>query len=202
MVGSGEFRQDLWYRLAVFPIDLPPLRERKEDIPALARHFAQRAAHRFGLALKLPSESGLEALVEYDWPGNIRELAAVIDRAAILGDGRSLEVHAALGMATAGAPATTRGDSTDVVAHDEAAPRRTAPQGADTSDGFAAVGVDASAELAADELLPLDEVVRLHIERVVGAAGGRIEGAGGAAALLGMNPSTLRSKMRKLGIRR
>src|SRR5690606_38580534 len=97
MVQDGRFREDLWYRLATFPIVLPPLRERRSDIPELARHFARRAAARFGLRLQLPTEADLAILCAYNWPGNVRELAAVMDRAVILGDGHSLEVAKALG---------------------------------------------------------------------------------------------------------
>src|SRR4051812_14859341 len=105
MAREGTFREDLWYRIAVFPILLPPLRDRVEDIRALAMHFAQRAAIRFGLAPVVPSDADIELLQRYDWPGNIRELGAVIDRAAILGDGHSLELAAALGV---GAPVGLR----------------------------------------------------------------------------------------------
>ncbi len=101
MVRDGQFREDLWYRIAVFPILLPPLRERSDDIAQLARHFAQRAATRFGLPPVTPSPENISLLQRYDWPGNIRELGAVIDRAAILGEGRTLEVATALGMNTA-----------------------------------------------------------------------------------------------------
>jgi transcriptional regulator with GAF, ATPase, and Fis domain len=106
MIQEGHFREDLWYRLATFPIVLPPLRERRGDIPALARHFARRAASRFGLRLQLPTAADLALLCAYDWPGNVRELAAVLDRAAILGDGRALDVATALG-AVPTAPART-----------------------------------------------------------------------------------------------
>lgn len=101
MVQDGRFREDLWYRLAVFPMVLPPLRERQADIPPLARHFAKRAAIRFGLPPQLPTPDDLRLLCDYPWPGNVRELAAVLDRAAILGDGRRLEVAKALGVAAA-----------------------------------------------------------------------------------------------------
>ncbi len=100
MVQSGDFREDLWYRIAVFPIVLPPLRERHEDIPLLADHFARRAALRFGLKLQLPTTEHLALLVSYSWPGNVRELGSVIDRAAILGNGERLEVARALGVGT------------------------------------------------------------------------------------------------------
>ncbi len=98
MVANGKFREDLWYRVAVFPILLPPLRERRSDIPELAFHFAERAANRFSLSPVQPTARDIELLQGYHWPGNIRELGAVIDRAAILGDGKSLEVAAALGL--------------------------------------------------------------------------------------------------------
>lgn len=99
MVGEGTFREDLFYRLAVFPVQLPSLRDRPEDIPALAAHFAFRAAKRFGLPARAPSPSDINLLARYEWPGNVRELAAVIERAAILGDGRNLDVATALGVA-------------------------------------------------------------------------------------------------------
>src|SRR5262249_6834159 len=95
---EGRFREDLWYRLAVFTIDLPPLRDRPEDIPALAAHFALRAAKRFGLPSRSPSPLDVNLLIGYSWPGNVRELAAVIERAAILGAGKRLEVATALGV--------------------------------------------------------------------------------------------------------
>ncbi|MCC6579075.1 MAG: sigma-54-dependent Fis family transcriptional regulator [Phycisphaeraceae bacterium] len=97
MVQNGRFREDLWYRISSFPILLPPLRERTGDIPALARHFASRAARRFGLRSQEPTPDDLAALLAYDWPGNVRELQSVIDRAAILGDGQRLDVIKALG---------------------------------------------------------------------------------------------------------
>lgn len=101
---EGRFREDLWYRIAVFPVLLPPLRERREDIPAMARHFAERAAIRFGLASLMPSEADLALLNSYDWPGNVRELGTVMDRAAILGDGKTLEVAKALGISPSAPP--------------------------------------------------------------------------------------------------
>ena len=97
LIQDGEFREDLWYRVATFPIVLPPLRERPADIPALAAHFARRAATRFGVRLQLPTPADLALLTAYDWPGNVRELAAVMDRATIIGDGQRLEIATALG---------------------------------------------------------------------------------------------------------
>src|SRR5438093_11149748 len=97
MVAEGRFREDLWYRIAWFSLQLPPLRDRREDIAALAAHFALRAAKRLGTPLLIPTPEDVELLVSYSWPGNVRELAAVIERAAILGDSKRLEVAQALG---------------------------------------------------------------------------------------------------------
>ena len=171
MVGEGRFREDLWYRIAVFPIILPPLRERIEDIPELSRHFAERAAARFVLPRVMPTPHDIELLVSYSWPGNIRELAAVIDRAAILGDGKRLEVGKALGVTTS-QPGTSI--NTDL-------PRQAKP----TSPG---------------RFLSLDEAMIHHIETALAVAHGQIEGRQGAAALLKINPHTLRARMRKLKI--
>jgi hydrogenase-4 transcriptional activator len=171
MVNAGKFREDLWYRIAVFPIILPPLRERIADIAELARHFAERAAARFVLPLALPTPDDVALLAAYSWPGNIRELAAVVDRAAILGDGKRLEISKALG-GTVGLPgASTNGD-----AH---SPAKTAPP---------------------NRFQTLDEAMRQHIEAALALAHGRIEGRRGAAALLQINPHTLRARMRKLKI--
>jgi transcriptional regulator with GAF, ATPase, and Fis domain len=97
MVQDGHFRADLWYRINVFPIDLPALRERPTDIAALAEHFAERAAIRLGLPLRRPTPEDIGLLTAYRWPGNVRELASVIERAAILGNGGQLEIATALG---------------------------------------------------------------------------------------------------------
>lgn len=178
MIRDGRFRQDLWYRLAVFPIELPPLRDRLEDVPALALHFAQRAAARLGLAPCTPSDEDLRLLCGYPWPGNIRELSSVIERAAILGNGRSLKVAQALGLPSAG----TRPQP---VLREEAGP------------------VLAPAPAAAATPAPwptLQEQERLHVEQALARTLGRVDGPFGAARLLGLNPQTLRSRMKKLGV--
>jgi transcriptional regulator with GAF, ATPase, and Fis domain len=173
MVRDGSFREDLWYRINVFPILLPPLRDRVEDIPALARHFAERAAIRFGLALVLPSDDDIALLEGYDWPGNIRELGAVIDRAAILGNGETLELGAALGVATPRGPLSAAGH----------------------------FGTNApSLRSRGGAIVSLNEAMRAHIEAALRATHGRVEGARGAARLLQINPHTLRARMRKLKI--
>ena len=100
MVEAHTFREDLFYRLSVFPIVIPPLRDRTSDFRAFAEYFVERAANRFGLRLVPVSEDDVRALADYPWPGNVREMAAVIDRAVLLGEGRTLQVTAALGQST------------------------------------------------------------------------------------------------------
>ena len=175
MVSEGTFREDLWYRIAVFPIELPALRERPEDIPALANHFALRAATRFGTPPRLPSRSDMDRLVAYPWPGNVRELGSVIERAVILGDGDHLDVATALGTAPRRAPA---------------APTPVRP----VSD------LRGAASHLGDDFPTLDHAMREHIERALERTRGRVEGARGAAKLLAINPHTLRARMRKLRI--
>ncbi len=176
MAAEGSFREDLWYRIAVFPLRLPPLRERQQDVPALARHFAERAAQRYVLPTALPTQEDLHLLMTYPWPGNIRELGAVIDRAAILGNGRRLEIAQALG-------------STIV------------PQASSGTPSAAVPGAESNlARSAASAVISLDEAMKRHIERVLQITHGRIEGRRGTAALLKINPHTLRARMRKLGI--
>ena len=164
MVAEGKFREDLWYRLAVFPIVIPSLREHREDIPELARHFAARAAARFGLYPVEPTEEDIGLLISYSWPGNIRELAAVIDRAAILGDGKQLEVAKSLGL-----PSLPFEAKSALPEFSRASPK----------------------SIAAADIAPLEDVVRRHIESALAAASGRIEGTRGAAQLLKINPHTL-----------
>ena len=171
MVEGRRFREDLWYRLAVFPIFLPPLRDRLEDLPQLAAHFARRAARHFGLPEIVPDRADIGLLASYRWPGNIRELAAVIDRAAILGDGRRLEIAAALGVSRE-------------AANGRNGPPQEPPAPLPRGPGLAT----------------FDDAVRQHLERALEATRGRIEGAGGAAELLAVNPHTLRSRMRRLGL--
>jgi transcriptional regulator with GAF, ATPase, and Fis domain len=169
MVQERAFRQDLWYRLAVFPIKLPPLRERRSDIPQLAAHFALRAATRLGFPPRVPTDDDVALLVAYHWPGNVRELAAVIERAAILGGGKTLAIRQALGHVQAPSSLPAQLSSGD---------------DPDPSRPFAT----------------LEEATRVHIEAALRRTRGQVEGAQGAAALLGINPHTLRSKMKKLHI--
>lgn len=170
MVAEGRFREDLWYRLAVFPIRLPALRERIEDLPALAAHFADRAGKRLGGTSLVPTQSDLALLSAYAWPGNVRELAAVIERAAILGNGKRLEMRAALGAYS---------------------PRMPSPP-------IPSRAVAPSGELS--DLATLDVAMADHIRRALEACHGRIEGPFGAAKALAVNPHTLRARMKKLGV--
>jgi transcriptional regulator with GAF, ATPase, and Fis domain len=169
MVADGRFRADLWYRISVFPLRLPALRERMEDLPELVAHFAKKAGQRLGYEGLTASDADLRTLAAYGWPGNVRELASVIERAAILGHGARLEIGAALG-ATHPAP---------VIA--------LIPQPTPTLT-------------QAPEIVELDAAMVRHIERALEETGGRIEGPYGAAALMNINPHTLRARMRKLGI--
>jgi hydrogenase-4 transcriptional activator len=103
MVEAQTFREDLYYRLSVFPIVIPPLRDRPHDIRAFAEYFAERAANRFGLRPVAVSDEDVAVLAAYRWPGNVREMAAVMDRAVLIGQGRALDVVSALGQGTAAA---------------------------------------------------------------------------------------------------
>jgi DNA-binding NtrC family response regulator len=161
---GGEFRPDLFYRLNVFPVTVPALRERREDIPPLIAHFLARSARKLGRSFEGIAPSFLERALGYDWPGNVRELENVVERAAILSRGSMLDATEPFG-----APA--------------AAPRPDAP---------------ARAVVAGT----LEDVERAHIERMLAQTRWVIEGGQGAALALGLNPSTLRGRMRKLGIRK
>ena len=162
MVKLHQFREDLWFRLNVFPIWIPPLREREADIPALLQHFISLKARE----LKLPtiptlSSGAIDPLMEYHWPGNVRELENVIERALILSPTGPLTFeHMNLGQ-----PKKTlelRGQS--------------------------------------EETDNLDELISRHIRRVLSKTKGKVNGPDGAAAFLGINPSTFRNRMKKLGI--
>jgi transcriptional regulator with GAF, ATPase, and Fis domain len=206
MVADGRFREDLWYRIAVFPIQLPPLRERREDIPALATHFALKAATRFGAPARIPSPEEMELLLDYPWPGNVRELQAVIDRAVILGDGRTLEVATALGVGVdargsspgRAGPRAAETSSARELGAAEGASRAPADRFVDPRPGPPSGAVAAAAEI--DAFPSLDDALRRHIESALARTRGRIEGRRGAAALLRINPHTLRAKMRRLRI--
>jgi len=178
-VHAGRFRADLYYRLHVFPIDLPPLRERREDIPPLAEYFMRRMAGRLGKPLERIAPATLAALTAHPWPGNVRDLQNTIERAAVLSSGTSLVVDWDLrsGQYVSMAPL-----------------RDGAPVGAPPSDDPRAAAVGGVQTLEALE--------RSHILATLKKTHGVLEGPQGAARLLDMKPSTLRHRLRKLGITR
>jgi len=166
---ARRFRQDLFYRLNVFPIELPPLRARKDDIPLLAAHFVAQASQKHGVpSLRLTKEDG-ERLQRYEWPGNIRELQNVIERAVILSRGERLQ----LDLALAGVPA-------------------------------AMVSLLPSSSIDTDDSILTErewrDCERTNLLKALRRAEGRIYGAGGAAELLGLKPTTLTSRLRALKI--
>ena len=167
-VEAGRFRADLFYRLNVFPVRVPALRDRPGDIPLLVRHFLAHFQRKLAKPLREVSAESLARLAAHSWPGNIRELQNVLERACVLADGPVVEL-----------------DPDDLPA-----PR---PEAKASGPGL---------HLHAGRLVTLDENERAHIRRAVQVAGGRIHGPRGAARLLGINPSTLRSRMQKLGIQR
>jgi len=177
-VRAGRFRADLFYRLNVFPIEVPPLRERRTDIPQLATFFVSRFARKFGKRVEAVSKETLDRLMAYPWPGNIRELQNVIERAVVLSSGPSLELGSEL--LPAGAPLDADGAR---ARPESASPAPPAP---------ASLGLDAA----------LEAVERSHILAALERAGWVIEGARGAAKILKLHPNTLRSRMEKLRIRR
>lgn len=162
MLTEGKFREDIYFRLKVFPITIPPLRERSADIPALASYFIMKKSRDMGLVeIPVPAQGAIDKLMQYNWPGNVRELQNVVERAIILSQGKPLtfdEIGAAVSKPSA-------------ISHQIEA----------SSFGF-------------------EEAMVNHIRRALAATGGRVGGDKGAANLLNMNPSTLRTKMRKLGI--
>lgn len=156
-VRNGNFREDLFYRLNIFPITVPPLRDRSEDIPTLVWNFVEEFSEKMGKDFESISKASLESLVRYPWPGNVRELRNVIERAAILCKGKKLTVEL---------PGRGRSASSHL-------PRRA-----------------------------LDDVQRDHITSILESTDWRVRGKNGAAEILEMQPSTLESRMKKLGIRR
>jgi PAS domain S-box-containing protein len=154
-VEQGGFREDLWYRLNVYPITIPPLRQRKEDIPLLVEHFCRTYAKKFGKTISSISPRAMQSLQAHSWPGNVRELANVIERAVIHTQGGVLQVDERFDQVVTATPTQT-----------------------------------------------LEDVERDYIVRTLENTGWRVEGQYGAAKILGLNPSTLRTRMLKLGIQR
>ena len=175
MVADGQFRSDLYYRLNVFPVMLPPLRERRDDIPLLARHFTQRFARRMGRQIESIPTAVMEAMIHYPWPGNIRELQNVIERAVILSPGSALQI-----------------DPAEFKAGNQ-------PLKVQVPKSEAKVPV---AEARASTSTTLAEAEREHILGILHETRWVVGGPRGAAVRLGMKRTTLQWKMKQLGISR
>jgi len=172
MVREGKFRSDLFYRLNVFPLTMPPLRERQEDVPLLTMCFLEKYARKLGRSISHVTEETMSRLCAYSWPGNIRELQNVIERAVVLSKGPVLEI-----------------ERSALFDFPPAEPVASIPARSPTL-----------ASPPSSSVRSLEEVERQHIVDVLTQANWRIEGDRGAAKLLNLRPSTLRSRMQKLGI--
>ena len=153
MVKSGKFREDLFYRLNVFPIETPPLRVRQEDIPLLVWAFVRKLSDKMGKKIQQIQKNSMDALQLYGWPGNVRELQNIVEQSLIKNNGDSLSIL-----------------------------------------------LPCASAVTQPSLQTLDQNEHSHISRVLQLTGGKIKGHDGAAVLLGINYSTLYSRMRKLGI--
>jgi transcriptional regulator with GAF, ATPase, and Fis domain len=174
-VEAGNFRQDLFYRLSVFPIEVPPLRQRMEDIAPLAQHFLKLSCKELGREALRLTQRDLACLMRHDWPGNIRELKNVIERAVILSTGPQLRLDLAMPEDADGVP-LARALKAQAPAAD------LSPEGAFLTE----------AELRERE--------KANMFAVLDTAGWRISGPGGAAEMLGVKPSTLAYRMKVFGI--
>ena len=174
LVAERTFRSDLFYRLNVFPIHIPALRERREDIPLLVRYFVQKFSRRLNKAVEYIPAEAMDALSNYSWPGNVRELENLIERAVLLSPGKELRIPIAE-LKSAAAVA---------------------------SPGVSSSASLISSTSSASPISTLEEAERQHILRALRQTEWRVAGPKGAAALLGMKRTTLQARMRKLGIRR
>ena len=157
-IHEGKFRSDLYYRLNVFPIRVPALRERKEDIPVLVNHLVKKYGAKLGRPAPTVSEQAMTVFLNYDWPGNVRELENVIERATILTEGAELNLGECL--------------------------------------------LNQNTPGSESRLVQLDQHQRDYIIEVLEHTGWRVSGEQGAAKILGMKPTTLEARMKKLGIQR
>jgi formate hydrogenlyase transcriptional activator len=179
-VAERAFRSDLYYRLNVFPIQIPALRERAEDLPLLVRYFVQRFSRQLNKGVEYIPADAMDALTHYSWPGNVRELENLVERAVLLSPGKELRIPFAELKSAALATAA----------------------GADPSSSSTSFTSLTSSTSLASSISTLEEAERQHILRALKQMQWRIAGPKGAAALLGMKRTTLQARMRKLGIRR
>jgi transcriptional regulator with GAF, ATPase, and Fis domain len=178
LVAEGLFRDDLYYRLGVYPIHILPLRERQDDIAALTEYFVEKKSHEMGLrSIPVLAKGALDGLLAYQWPGNVRELANIVERALIQSDGKVVTFK-------------------DVI---PGSIERTFSEHKNQTKDISA-GYNLPSTKNDSTHLRLEEVEAQHIRYTMEKSGGRIEGKNGAAALLGMNPATLRYRMQKLKI--
>jgi formate hydrogenlyase transcriptional activator len=176
MVETGAFRRDLYYRLNIFPIHLPPLREHREDIRSLGAYFLSHMSARMHRKPPVVSEAVWRLLEAHDWPGNVRELENILERALILSPGEELVVP------PVGASETTAARQPAAAAEKRSVSSAAAAESKATVPSF-------------------DDATRDLLRRALEAAGGRIYGPGGAADLLRLKPTTLQGKLRKYGLR-
>jgi len=182
-VAAGRFRSDLFYRLNVFPLELPPLRDRRSDIPQLVSFFLHRFANKFGRKIDAAEKETMDVLMAYPWPGNIRELQNIIERAVVLSTGPALSVDPAF------LPKTSASDDL----------RRTPSIVRPGADSHVMENRARSAETSFPSL---EQMERNHILAALDRTAGVIDGPKGAAKILNLHANTLRSKMTKLGIDR
>jgi formate hydrogenlyase transcriptional activator len=184
-VKTGRFRSDLFYRLNVFPLEVPPLRDRRPDIPNLAMFFLDRFSKKLGKRIDTISQATMDLLVGYGWPGNIRELQNIIERAVILCPGSVVELNPGLLAAELS----------------KAAVNPSGRIGDHAAVGAGATKTNAMAWDALSSSTSLEEVERRYILSVLQKTEGLIEGPNGAARILNLNPSTLRGRMKRLEIK-
>ena len=173
---NGEFREDLFYRLSVFPIRVPPLRERKDDVVQLARHFLDDTLKEFGRKPMTLSQAQVTAIRSYDWPGNVRELKNLIERAVILSKPDAPRLELPIPAASAPRPASSDGGGD--------------PQGTDPATD----GILTEAEMKA--------LQKSNLEAALRQTGWKVSGKDGAAALLGVKPTTLADRIRALKLKK
>jgi formate hydrogenlyase transcriptional activator len=184
LVAERSFRSDLYYRLNVFPIHIPPLRERPEDVPLLVRYFVQKFSRQLNKDVAYVPAEAMEALASYSWPGNIRELENFLERAVLLSQGKELRVPVS-----------------ELKANDGANLAGISLAGGDSSASFSPASA-APDSVSNGSIATLEEAERQHILRALRQTEWRIAGPQGAAGLLGMKRTTLQARMRKLNIRR
>ena len=185
-IRAGRFRTDLFYRLNVFPIEVPPLRGRRSDIPQLVTFFLSGFVKKFGKRIASVSPETMDRLTSYAWPGNIRELQNIVERAVVLCEGAVLELDQDLAPVSGPAP----------FAHEPSRPVEP-PGVSGTSSGASA----AARGPEPSDLPTLEEAERRHIVAALERSGGVIHGPRGAARILDLHPNTLRSRMERLGIK-